>query len=62
VTDASRAVERGVAARRLCVERYAFRETTDLEALDLEHVSAVSTGGITRGGAAAAPWHARRDP
>lgn len=38
----SRAIERGVAARGLSVERYAFRETTDLAALDLEHVAAVA--------------------
>jgi voltage-gated potassium channel Kch len=38
----ARAIERGVAARALPVERYAFRETTDLEALDLEHVGAVA--------------------
>lgn len=37
----ARAIERGVASRGGRVERYAFRETTDLEALDLEHVSAV---------------------
>jgi len=37
----ARAIERGVAARGANVERHAFRETTDLEALDLAHVAAV---------------------
>jgi Trk K+ transport system NAD-binding subunit len=38
----ARAIERRIAERGVRVERHGLRETTDLRALDLEHVSAVA--------------------